>query len=127
MRACALVLLAACWGTTPPRAAAPPPAAPHQPTTAEIHAHQLHARPIRARVELSPMEEAFARWNEFTDALCDCPDNTCTQRVQDEMMRWGTDWTAAHPDIRPSEDDMKQVMEISERWSKCMSKPSPAP
>ena len=131
----AAVLAAGCYRSSPPPASPEP--APARPAFDEPQASYAHARFRSTRPapeERGVIAEVMAKLEQFTDDMCACKDRACTDALTQELTRWSAEMGRAHPDLKPSETEMEEVMRVSERLSKCMmaamghgSPPSPTP
>jgi hypothetical protein len=72
----------------------------------------------------SPMAVAIAKMQEFTSEMCACKDSACAQRVSDEMTKWGQSMAQSgrDMDMRPTEDETKQIADITKQMTDCMTK-----
>jgi hypothetical protein len=68
--------------------------------------------------------DGIAKMTEFKDSMCACKDRACTERVTEEMTRWGQEQAkaGADKDVKMSEEDMKKSAALSEEMGKCMTK-----
>ena len=68
--------------------------------------------------------DALAKMTEFKDKMCKCADKACTDKVTEEMTKWGQDMAkeAGDKPAAPSEDDAKKLASITEEMTKCMTK-----
>jgi len=101
-----LVLVAACWRSSPPQPAEPPPAEP---------ARQPHPRPAPPR-ELTVLEQ----FDQFADDMCKCHDWNCAQQVAEDMTRWSQDSAKEGDKPELSPDDQQRAAEIGTRIGQCM-------
>ncbi len=118
----AVVLVGACYRSAPPPASPAPPA-PASPVDQERQASYAHARfsfTQPAREERSVIAAALARLGEFTDEMCACPDRACADAVSQEMTRWSTELSKDHVELKPTDEEMEEAKQITERLSKCM-------
>jgi hypothetical protein len=108
------VLGLGCGGTEPP-----PPAAPmanHGPAT----------EPPPPDAALSAADSAIGAMTRFTDEMCDCADQACSDAVQARLSEWATQQAreaqAKGESEKPSEQDMKALTEVAMRYGECMQK-----
>jgi len=95
---------------------------PHE-VGARIDSDARDMRECAKRLHASPMEEAIAKMEEFTDKMCQCTDTACTQKVSDEMMKWGQEASRGeNRDLKPTEEDAKRMADITKRMTDCMMK-----
>lgn len=68
--------------------------------------------------------DAIAKQTEFRDKMCACKDRACTEKVTEELTRWGQEQAKASGDkaIKMSDDDMKKSAAVSGEMSACMTK-----
>ena len=102
-----LVLVAACWRSSPP-----PPVEP--PTVAQ--APQFHPRRAPPARELSVLD----RFDQFADDMCRCKDWNCAQQVAEDMTLWSQETAKEQADPGPSPDDKQRAAEIGTRIGECM-------
>jgi hypothetical protein len=124
LRLAAVALLAAgCYRSTPPAAPGPEPV---QPIYYQSQATYAHARFQSARQvsdERSLIAQAIAKLGNFADDMCACTDKTCADQVSQEMTRWSTEMSKEYSnseDFRPTEEEMEEAQQVTERLSKCM-------
>jgi hypothetical protein len=82
------------------------------------------APPPTFEAELSPPpDEPLAMMTLFTDQMCACHDRACADGVNDHMMAWGQQMAKNAGDkIKPvSGEEAKQIAEVAERFSKCLT------
>lgn len=114
----AALLATGCYRSAPP---APPsePARPlvQEPTPSGTARSRRPATPVR-----TAMADAIAKLGELADEMCACTDKACADAVTAEITRWSTEMAGAYRDEadKPSEDEVKEAMVVSERLSKCM-------
>jgi hypothetical protein len=94
-----------------PRPPPPPERAPR--TYATPHRAHEHA-------PTSDFEEAMMRINDFTEEMCRCADQSCTQQVMSEITTWGQSWTEQHNNFKPSEEENKQIQEVATTLMECL-------
>jgi hypothetical protein len=103
-------VLAACGGS---QQSPPPPVS-----------NSVPAPPPDAAIDAPPtgIAAAFAKLNEFSDAMCKCQDRACADRITQEMTAWGQEMarSAERPE-RVSDEDSKRLADITERMTQCMS------
>ncbi len=112
IRALALALLVGCWtGTTPP------PAPPQNDAP-------VAAKPPPPRRPMTEIQAVIAKMRGLTAQMCACKDKACADDVQDELTSWSQ--TIARngrdADVRPSDDDMRQMQEVGTHYAECMMK-----
>ena len=68
--------------------------------------------------------ESIAKLTEFRDRMCGCKDRACTEKVTEDLTRWGQEQAKASGDkiVKMSDDDMKKSAAISGEMSTCMTK-----
>jgi hypothetical protein len=68
--------------------------------------------------------DVIARMVELKDKMCACKDKACTEKVTEELTRWGQEQAKATGDkvVNLSEDERKKSATVSEEMSKCMAK-----
>jgi hypothetical protein len=68
--------------------------------------------------------DGIAKMTEFKDRMCACKDRACTERVTEEMTRWGQEQAkvGAAKDVTMSEEDRRKSVALSEEMGKCMTK-----
>jgi len=61
---------------------------------------------------------------EFKDKMCACKDKACSDKVNDEMMKWGQEQAKNAGDKAAMTDgeEAKKVAAVSEEFSKCLTK-----
>jgi mevalonate pyrophosphate decarboxylase len=57
----------------------------------------------------------------FRDDICGCKDRACIERVSEAMTRWGQAMARKPSMERISEQDSRQIAEITEAMTKCMT------
>jgi hypothetical protein len=125
-----VVMLAACWSSNPPPAQEPTPSQGAKPAPAPA---TRTARPSAAdTAPASFSERAITKMAGYRDALCNCADRLCANRVVEDMTKWGEEM--AHDPNRTTkmnEADTQRAAEISETMGKCLSRlaaqPTPSP
>jgi hypothetical protein len=78
-------------------------------------------------------DNTTAKLTEFKDQMCKCTDKACTDKVMDDMTKWGQEAAKiVEKDAKPNEDDVKKRQALNEDLIKCQQKvisaatPSPA-
>jgi len=105
-------VIGGCWRTEPPVAPAPPPdPAPTEPL-----------RFVQRGPEPGSFDEAMVKMGEFRDKMCVCSDKTCVDAVTDEMTKWSMEMAkSSQRDIKPNDEQIKQITAITEEFAKCMT------
>jgi hypothetical protein len=121
----AVALLATgCYRSSP--SPVPPPAAPAtalQPRSEEPGASFPRHPASRAapRGEQDPVTTVMARFVEFTDDMCACTDPACAHGVEQELALWSQEMEPMTRDVKPTDQQMEEMMRNMERLSKCMT------
>lgn len=72
------------------------------------------------------VQEAMVKMGGFADDMCKCQDKACADHVQAAMTKWSTDMAArgvrGRNHERPSDEVMKRMTEIGQRYAECMTK-----
>jgi hypothetical protein len=102
----ALVMIGACWRSSPP-----PPTQPaaDKPT-------------LPGRTATAAQESAMHVLERFAEDMCDCHDSQCAQGVLDEMTRWSQEQKNSEQPPKLSDDDVKRAAALGERLGMCMQK-----
>ncbi|HET9622722.1 MAG TPA: hypothetical protein VFP84_15220, partial [Kofleriaceae bacterium] len=68
--------------------------------------------------------DALAKMTEFKDKMCACKDKACSDKVNDEMMKWGQEQAKNSGDKAQATDgeEAKKIAAVSEEFSKCLTK-----
>jgi hypothetical protein len=68
--------------------------------------------------------EAIAKMTEFKDKMCACKDKACTDKVSEDMTKWGQEQAknAGDKAAAVSEEDTKKMAAVTEEMTKCMTK-----
>jgi hypothetical protein len=78
---------------------------------------------IQEKATSKAAAEAIAKMSQFTDAMCKCKDRACADKVNEDLMKWGTEMAkTADRDERPDPELAKQASEIMTRYTECMTK-----
>jgi hypothetical protein len=67
----------------------------------------------------------LARFEVFADDMCRCKDKPCADKVQESMTVWATEMAKEagnKADERPSEETMKKMTDLGQRYAECMTK-----
>lgn len=75
-----------------------------------------HLRPHRDR----RFDDAMAKFEQFTNDMCQCRDNACAQHVADDMTKWGTALAKQWPQPKLDETQTKRANDMAMRMAKCM-------
>jgi hypothetical protein len=63
---------------------------------------------------------ALKKMAEFKDMMCQCADRSCADHVTDQMTKWSVEMARhADRDVRVSEEDTKQMQQVTEEFTKC--------
>lgn len=123
------IVLAACHP-----APAPPPVSNHAPAVALAPAAEPSAEQGAGSAESPPdagpgagldagsAADTVARLEQFADAMCQCADRDCAERVVDDMSRWAQDLAAsgqAMPKVTGAEDARARA--ATQRMTQCMT------
>jgi hypothetical protein len=117
MRACLLILLAACWRDAP---------APREP---QAEADEQAPPPATRLVRDQPPRptdrfgEAMLQLEGFADQMCQCADSTCAYQVVNDMTKWSEE-QGKDPEFRnmkPTPDQIHEAQEASRRLTDCMT------
>jgi hypothetical protein len=64
----------------------------------------------------------------FTERMCACRDKACADQVQEDLTKWGTEMAKkADRDERPDDETMKQITDLIQHYTECMTKLMVAP
>jgi hypothetical protein len=68
--------------------------------------------------------DAIAKLTELRDKMCACKDKACTEKVTEELTRWGQDQAKVAGDqgVKMSDDETKKSAAVSGEIGTCMAK-----
>jgi len=119
MRAlCLAIALAACGAAPPPPPVIATPIAP------------VVVAPPDAAVDAEPVVAAALRTlGQLTEAMCQCRDAACANRLAEDMRTWGQALARARAsdDPRPTEAEEHELVELGDRLTTCMTSAMTSP
>jgi hypothetical protein len=69
--------------------------------------------------------DAVAKMEEFQKKMCDCKDKACSDKVNEEMTKWGTEMAkgaTGKTDEKPDPAIAKKSADIMTKYTECMTK-----
>ena len=79
-------------------------------------------------------DKAMDKASAITDKMCACKDVACADKVREERSALKKEFKASLGDKKPSDDQMKKMEKLDERWRTCADKleappapPAPTP
>jgi hypothetical protein len=114
MRCAALLFAVAACAASQPSAVAqspPPPPAP-APAPALLPSATPHPE----------LEDVMMHVNEFTEKMCRCADQACTQQVMSDITAWGTAWQEQHKNFKLTEEENKVIQDTATKLMECMQR-----
>jgi hypothetical protein len=69
--------------------------------------------------------DTVAKMEEFQKKMCDCKDKACSDKVNEEMTKWGTEMAktaGADKDAKPDPELAKKSADIMTKYTECMTK-----
>jgi hypothetical protein len=100
-----------------------PPVAPTQPPEPAADPPQRFTQGI----EPGSFQGVMVKMGEFRDKMCSCHDKTCVDAVTDEMTKWSVEVANRSSDVKPSEEQTKEISAVVEEFAKCMTAAMTAP
>jgi hypothetical protein len=100
-----------------------PPVAPMQPPEPAADPPQGFTQGI----EPGSFQGVMVKMGEFRDKMCFCRDKTCVDAVTDEMTKWSVEVANRSSDVKPSEEQTKEISAVVEEFAKCMTAAMTAP
>lgn len=121
MRSWLFVFLIACGGgtKTPPSTVSPPP--PAAGSSAPMIAQGgTEVQPQCAEANVACAIDTLAY---FSKQMCFCKNKGCAEGVNNSMTKWGEEMSKKPvQNVKPTEGEQKQVMEIVTKYTDCMTK-----
>lgn len=119
-------LLVACGGSksspqtvsnTPPPTTEPTPAA--EPATASDDASCAEDPATMKTIEC-----AVRTMDRFARLMCECKDQACAEKTNEDLTKWGTEMAknVKEGDPKPSVEQVQQIQDASNRYSECLKK-----
>jgi hypothetical protein len=103
-------VIGGCWRTEPPVAPVQPPEPADPP-----------ARFTQPSIEPGSFQGVMVKMGEFRDKMCVCRDKTCVDAVTDEMTKWSVEVANRSSDVKPSDEQIKEITAVTEDFAKCMT------
>lgn len=119
------IALAACHpasGPPPVSNRAPPVALPPAAESAAGQSANSGEPAPDAALDAGSAADTVARFEQFADAMCQCTDRDCAERVVDDMSRWAQDLAdsgQAMPKVTGAEDARAHA--ATNRMAQCMA------
>lgn len=82
-----------------------------------------HLRPRRDH----RFDDAMAKFEQFTNEMCQCRDNACAQHVSDDMTRWATTLSKEWPQPKLDPAQTKRATDMGMRMATCMQQAMSTP
>ncbi|HEY1556923.1 MAG TPA: hypothetical protein VGF94_18935, partial [Kofleriaceae bacterium] len=104
--------------------------APPEDVAGKVHAVGDAFGACQKKLGGGPVDDVFAKMSDFKDQMCTCKDSACAQKVSDEMMRWGQDWSKDDDEMRnwkPTSEEASRMADITKAMTDCMTKAMTGP
>jgi hypothetical protein len=111
----ASVWLACACGGGKKDAASPAPQPIENKAPAEAPAQPAATSPAAAT--------AMQKLREYTEQMCACSDQTCMQRVADDMTKWSQEMAKQQTEpVKMSDEEVKVATDLGTRMGECMNR-----